>query len=140
MAHADLDRLMDFCIRFAQGMLAKQGAFYPFGALVKSTGELQPLAVDSGQENPLPQALVQELTAALQNLAARGEADALALCYDSRLSAAGPQKSETEAIAVDLEHRDAESLIVYLPYGKDDSGKFTYDDPVAVKKPRKFFR
>ena len=139
MAHPDLDRLVDFCVKFAQDQLKKRGAFYPFAATVWPSGELTPLAIYSGDDSPKPQALIDEFTELLKNLAQSGEAHATALCYDSRVSTAGNQSEKKDAIAVSLEHSNGEAVIVYLPYRKKLFGGYNYDSIIGVAGGRKFF-
>ena len=132
MAHPVLDRLMDFCLRFAHSMLAKNGAFHPFAAKLNTAGELSPVAIPLGEEVPPSQALVSRYTALLKDLAAAGEIQAAALCYDTTLATG-------HAITVSLEHADGESVTVFQPYQQASNGKFRFDPPVATVSPRKFF-
>jgi hypothetical protein len=39
MAHPDLDQLLNAGLKFAQEMLAKRGAFFPFGCSMNIEGE-----------------------------------------------------------------------------------------------------
>lgn len=132
MAHPALDRLMDFCLRFAQSMLAKNGTFHPFAATVNGAGELSPVAVPLGEEVPTSRALVQQYTVLLKDLAAAGEIAAAALCYEMPLA-------DGDSITVSLEHTNGESVTVYQPYREESKGKFRFDSPVATTSPRKFF-
>ena len=62
MAHPDLDRLLSFCLPFAQEMLKKHGEFHPFAVTVLTNGELNPIAIDSGEEHPSATKMIDELT------------------------------------------------------------------------------
>ena len=46
MAHPDLDRLLSFCIPFAQDQLKKNNGFHPFAAVINSEGAIEPLALE----------------------------------------------------------------------------------------------
>lgn len=132
MADPALDRLMEFCLRFAQSRLAKSGAFHPFAAKLSQSGELAPVAVHLGDEVPSPQTLVNRYTALLKSLVAGGEVHAVALCYHSTLA-------DGDAITVALEHANGESVVVFQPYREESKGQFRFDSPVATVSPRKFF-
>jgi hypothetical protein len=41
MAHPELDALFDTLLQFAQTMLREHGAFYPFGVIMTSSGEIR---------------------------------------------------------------------------------------------------
>jgi hypothetical protein len=139
VAHPDLDRLLDFSLRFAQDMLKKRGTFYPFAATVQTDGELKPLAIHSGTETPQPRALLDQFSEVLKNLARNGEALATALCFDGLVSSEGDEKRKKDAIAVALEHSNGESAVVYLPYSKKFFGGYSYAPLIAIAGERKYF-
>ncbi|HWB83256.1 MAG TPA: hypothetical protein VG675_03890 [Bryobacteraceae bacterium] len=139
MAHPDLDRLLDYSLRFAQESLEKRGSFYPFAATVQPDGELKPVAVYSGEETPHVHVLLDMLSEKLKTLALKRETLATAVCYDSLVSPDGDVRRKTEAIVVSLEHADGESVIVYLPYSKKLFGRYNYSSLVAIAGERKHF-
>ena len=128
MPHPDLDRLLDFCLRFAQNRLTRTGAFHPFAAGIGVTGDLQPLAIHLGDKIPESQELINRYTVRLKELAAAGELQAGALCHDS-----------PDSITVLLEHASGECVTVFVAYSKAPAGEYQYDPPVAVKAERRFF-
>jgi hypothetical protein len=138
VAHPDLDRLLDFSLRFAQDLLKRRGAFFPFAATVGATGELKPLAVHSDEERPDPKKLLDETTEVLKGLARSGKVTATALCYDSTVAVKGTAKSKQDAIAVALEHASGEAAVVYLPYKKIKGG-FSYGETIGVKGEGRVF-
>ncbi|HEX7929494.1 MAG TPA: hypothetical protein VF470_01110, partial [Sphingomicrobium sp.] len=72
MAHPDLDSLWNSLFPFAQQMLAKRGAFYPFGASIKADGQMVMNAADTGSEHPEPTEMLELLIAGFRREAAAG--------------------------------------------------------------------
>ena len=119
-AQADLDGLLNITLPFAQQMLAKRGEFYPFGATVNAGGETRLLGGDLGQEHPASADVLSLLVEGLR--LERADLRAVALCSDVGLS-------DSEAIRVELEHRDGHAMAVLMPYKKKRFGRTVeYDD------------
>ena len=134
---AELDALLEELLKFAQQMLKKQGEFFPFGGTISSQGELGLTAADTGGERPEPQGVIELLAGGMRAQATAGQIRAAAICYDSRFTPEGGAK--TDAIAVSLEHRDGDAVLVMLPYSK---GRFTglkFGQLVAVAPERRVF-
>jgi hypothetical protein len=137
MAHPDLDRLLSFCLPFAQEMLKKRDEFYPFAATVLINGELNPLAINSGEEHPSAKKMIDELTGVLKHNSAKGELQAAAICYDGRVTVQSDEKKD--AITVFLEHSNGESVTIYLPYSKKFLRGYQYEPIIGVEAERKIF-
>ena len=119
-AQADLDGLLNITLQFAQQMLAKRAEFYPFGATVTAGGETRLLAGDLGQEHPASADVLSLLVERLRQ--ERAGLKAVAICSDVRLS-------ESDAIRVELEHRDGHAIAVLMPYKPKRFGRgVEYDD------------
>ena len=84
MTPPDLDALLNFVLPFAQEMLAKRGAFYPFGATMKSDGQINQSAAYTGAEFPESPQLIDLLMGASRAPASKGEVRATPLCFDAR--------------------------------------------------------
>lgn len=142
MTHPDLDRLLNFCLPFAQQRLAEDGSFHPFVATLQTSGEITPQATYTGDEHPNAHELLKAYTHLLKDIAARGEASAAALCFDYCLSLTGEPSADRakkkDAIAIGLEHANGDSVTVYLPYNKLEEG-YTYDAMISVPRAREFF-
>ncbi len=107
-AQADLDRLLAAATQYAREKLAKHGNFFPFGAAIRTTGEVKLIATQS----MIPADEVPD------------SADLSALCR----SAMGRKRDHLRAAAVisavraeheiriELEHHEGISLSVLLPY------------------------
>src|SRR5579864_510623 len=102
LAQDDLDGLLNTTLPFAQQMIEKLRAFYPFGASVTSDGETRLVAGDSdGSEHPPSQAVLETI---LQGFRGSREAlRAVAICSDVRLS-------DVEAARIELEHREGQAI------------------------------
>lgn len=119
-AQDDLDGLLNVTLPFAQQMLAKSGEFYPFGAAVTATGETRLVADDPvGDEHPASAEVLSSLLAGFR--ATRADLRAVAVCSDVRLP-------DSDAVQVELEHRDGHVMAVLLPYKKRLGRGVEYDD------------
>jgi hypothetical protein len=124
-AQNDLDELLDASLRLAQQQLAKAGEFYPFAMRVATSGEQGLVAVDLGNNQPQSTALIAALMQALAHDAAANRA--CAVVSDVRLN------NGSDAIHVELEHRDGIALSVVLPYSRAGGEAPTYGELGAVE-------
>jgi hypothetical protein len=120
-SQGDLDGLLGATLPFAQQMLAKAGEFYPFATAVTVDGETQMFAADPAQgEHPASGDVRASLLDGMRH--AREKLRAIAVCLDVRLP-------DSDAIRVELEHRDGHAMAVLLPYKKKRLGRgFDYQD------------
>ena len=130
-----MDALLDALIRFAQEMLAKHGEFFPFGAAITGTGALEMVGGYTREERPPSQALIDLLHQGLADRARDGEIRASGVCFDVRL----PERDNTDAIQVSLEHASAEPLNVFLPYKRQRLRGVKYGDLFATPGERRIF-
>ncbi len=138
MAHPDLDRLLSFCIPFAQDQLKKRGEFYPFAANVLPDGQLNPIAIDDGSaDKPVPSEMIGEFVTFFRGFASRGVLEAVAICYDGRVTLPGKEKQD--AVTVFLEHSNGESTTIYIPYTKRKLLGYKFDQLVGVEADRRIF-
>ena len=139
MAHPDLDRLLNSALSFAQQMLGKRGAFFPFGCSMNARGEVSMDATYTGQEQPPSQEVIDSLTESYTQRAGTGELRAAAICADVRVVPPGVT-DKSDAISVALEHRSAEAVTVFLPYRKGWFGRVRYGTLFASARDAQFFR
>jgi len=85
MAHADLQALFETFLPFTQKLLREHGGFNPWGAVMSSSGEIQWVAADNGEEFPDAQALINMLTDTFKGQCNRGVLRAIGICYDVRI-------------------------------------------------------
>lgn len=134
----DVEALMNEWVVFAKRMLNEHGEFHPYGAAMRSDGEIISIAGDTGEEMPPSQELIELLRNGFQQEAAKGEYKATGLFYDVRITL--PSSTEkTDAIAVVLDHVDDYSVIVLHPYKIVDE-QFVFGDLIANKGANRIFR
>jgi hypothetical protein len=110
----DLDSLLSVTLPFAQQMLGKSGEFYPFAAAVTVGGEARLTAPEPGRDDhPASADIRSSLFDALRQ--DRADLRAVAICSDVRLP-------DSDAVRVELEHRDGQAMAVLLPYKKKRLG------------------
>jgi len=107
--------LLNAVLPFAKKMLSEHGEFYPYGASMKPDGTIAEDGVYTDREHPQSQELIDRLRNAFRAEAKNGEIIASATVYDVRTTPPGGT-AKTDAIAVELDHRDAYSVLVLIPY------------------------
>jgi hypothetical protein len=114
-AQDDLDGLLNVTLPFARQMLAERGEFYSFGATVAVSGETRLLAGDPGQgERPASADVLSTLLEGLRQR--RSDPRAVAICADVRLE-------DSDAVRIELEHRDGQAMAVLMSYKKKRLGR-----------------
>lgn len=138
MAHPELDQLLNAMLSFAQQTLSKRGAFHPFGATVKTDGEIaMAAALESSTVLPSPQ-LLQMLADGMRSQVAAGEVRAAGVCADVRALKPG-ETTKTDAIHCGLEHVTGESVDVFVPYRKRWFGRIEYGEIFASARALQIF-
>jgi hypothetical protein len=97
MAHPDLDALFDTLLPFTKKLLGEHGGFNPWAATMSSTGEIQWVAADNGEEFPDAQALIDLLTETFQRQSPQAVLRAVGICYDACVVPPG-QSEKSDAI------------------------------------------
>jgi hypothetical protein len=109
-AQDDLDGLVNVALPFARQMLEEHGEFFPYGVAIDESGEARMVAADPAQgEQPASVEVLATLVAGLRS--ERESLRAVALVSDVRLAG-------SDAVRVEMEHRDGHALVVVLPYKK----------------------
>jgi hypothetical protein len=104
----DLDGLLDAALPFAQQQIETHGEFFPYGVALDSDGTLGMLAGDpDGSEQPASLDVLAVLFDGLRSQ--RDQLRAIAVVSDVRLA-------DSDAIRVELEHREGPAMAVFLPY------------------------
>ncbi|HLY99183.1 MAG TPA: hypothetical protein VKT33_08985 [Candidatus Angelobacter sp.] len=139
MAHPDLDELLNALVPFAQKMLQERGEFYPFGASMQSDGTISLVSANAdGSEFPKSTDLIELMEMCLQKEAKSGKIKASGICMDVRVIEPG-KSDKTDAIRVDLEHKEGQVVSVFLPYEKGPAQKVTYGKIFASSAKQKIF-
>jgi hypothetical protein len=128
---AECELLMNAVLPFAEKMLKKDGEFFPYGGVLKSTETIASLAGYDGRERPPSTDVINLLKKGFVDGAKSGEYRATALVYEVRVVVPSSGK-KSDAIAVSLNHRANYSVIVYYPY-ELKKGVLTYGEVFAQK-------
>ena len=139
MAHPDLNRLLNSMLDFAHTMLKEHGEFYPFGRSLDLAGKAAVYEVDTGNEHPPSQQIIDILAGFYKQKAEAREVRAVAMCFDVRVVPPG-QQEKTDAICVSLEHESGETTDVFEPYQKKWFGRIKYGELFAMERDGQFFR
>jgi hypothetical protein len=109
------EELLNAVLPMAKKFLSTHGEFYPFGASMKPDGQIVQTAAYDGREHPLSEPLIHLLRQSFRAQAKDGAIIASATVYDIRTIPPGAT-DKTDAVAVELDHRDSYSVIVLFPY------------------------
>jgi hypothetical protein len=109
------EQLLDAAFPLAERLLVEHGEIVPFGATLAETGKIAIVAVSEGAERVESQPMIDSLRRQLRISASMGEVVATAVTSDVRVVPPG-KRDKTDAVQVELDHRDDYSVIVYLPY------------------------
>ncbi len=115
---ADLTLVSRELLAFAHQTLTRYGAFLPFAAVVRLTGDLQLVAAQT--EDPDTTGLLEDLYGQLLQQARTGSLRAAGVCYEVTL--AEPVDGGYEAIALDLEHAAGAAMRCLVPYRGESEG------------------
>lgn len=139
---ADCETVMNFGLPLAEEMLKRHGEFLPFGAAMRPNREIICLGAYDARAYPSVAGSFTDMIRSLKEAfiagARRQEYLATGLFYEVTVTAAG-SGDNLNAVAVSLDHRDAYSVIVLLPFSIDD-GKLVYADPRAQPGESDIFR
>jgi hypothetical protein len=139
MAHPELDELFNMLVPFAKTMLREYGEFYPFGAFMSSSGEIQWVGAKmEDDDHPPSESLIDLLTETFKNQAARGGLRAAAICYDVLTIPPG-EDQKRDAICCGLEHYSGETVDVFVPYVKTVDSDVQYGEIFVAKRTAQFF-
>jgi hypothetical protein len=130
--------LMNAVLPFAKKMLADHGEFYPFGATMQVDGKIAQTAPYDGREHPPSQTIIDLLRGGFRAAAVENKIIASALVYDVKTVPPG-RSEKTDAVAIDLDHRDNYSVVIYFPYSIV-SGRVQFDPPFATKGRSEVFQ
>lgn len=139
MAHPELDALFKTLLPLAETMLREHGEFYPFGAIMTSSGEIRHIGAKlEDDDHPSSQRLVDLLTETFKKQAKNGELRAAGICYDG-LTVPPGEVQKRDAVCCCLEHYSGETVNVFVPYFKRADGGIEYREIFAAKRTVEFF-
>lgn len=134
----DFNELVLPLLGLAESMLEETGEFRPFGARLAAGGQMALIDVAPSLDEPSNPLIVDALYATFRVEAKAGTIRACAVCWDALI----PREEGgglMDAIAIGLEHRDAEPTIVLCGYQRDLTGDFRFEHPVTAAGRRHVF-
>jgi hypothetical protein len=142
VAHADLDLLFDHLINLAKKFLNSQRGFYPFGAMVKTGGDIQYVAARDDTapdpDKPDSKVLLRLLRKTFHSEVQMRTIRAFGICVDVFVTDFKTGE-KSDAIQCSFEHRDGDSMNVFIKYSRDEAGDFIYGQPYSTDREREFF-
>jgi hypothetical protein len=108
-AQNDVDSLLNAALPFAQEMLERHGEFFPYGVAIDLDGAEHMVSTYDGDERPPSQAVLETLVQGYREQ--RDGLRAIALVADVLANG-------SDAIRVEVEHREGQAMYVLMPYKK----------------------
>ncbi|HEV7208792.1 MAG TPA: hypothetical protein VGN54_08635 [Mycobacteriales bacterium] len=121
-----LDVLAEICAKFAAEQLERHDEFYPFAATIAGR-QVQMVAAETTEERPAADAVITLLAEGLRRQARAGEIDGCAIAADVRVVDGDRTR---DALRLDVEHRGAPPITVFLPYTRP-GGQVEFGDPLT---------
>lgn len=134
---ADMDELLDAVLPFARQMVEEYGEFHPMGASMGADGLVAQVGAYTGEEFPAGEDVIELLTADPAQRAEQGELRGAAICANVTVDL--PDLGRTDAIQVAIEHRDADPIIVLMPYAKKWLRGWAFRELIAGPGQRTIF-
>ena len=133
----DSQQLMDAVLPLAEKFLIESGEFFPYGGAMTASGEIVSVAAYDGDDHPPSSELIDLLNQAFSSAATKKEYKATALVYSVRIQLADGEPSD--AIAINLDHQSGYSVVVLLPYAKNN-GVLEFGEITAQAGEAKVFQ
>ena len=121
------------CIEFGKTMLEDSGTFYPFGAEIRSDGQLQAIGGYNGEEHPDPREIYKLLAQSFAAKAKSGEILAAGLAANVDIPAEY-EPPYRDGLRVWLEG-EGFARFIYVPYRSEKRGLFRKGFNVIMAEP-----
>jgi hypothetical protein len=136
---SDFESLLQIEIPSAQKILAAQGSFFPFGAMIKSDGDFSLYGSHPGEASlHLGQAHIGTIILFFKEQAEARFIRACCFCTDVRLQNPG-QLEKTDAILINLELSIGHFINIFVPYQKQFLRGYVYGPQYAQSTVPKVF-
>ena len=114
MKKEDCEALISIALRFGEVLLKKNKEFYPYGVVILSDDTVEFTAAYNDDVHPESQIVIDGLTKIHQNLAKEDKIKASVIAWDGRVT--DEEGNQTDAIMINLEYKDGDPIMAYLPY------------------------
>jgi hypothetical protein len=134
----DVEALLNELMPLANEMISQHGEFFPFGSVLDADGNVQSPQAWTGSEAPEARQQVDALMSTFRELAEAGNIRASALLFDCLTIPPG-ETERVDAVAVQLDHRDGYSAVVFFPYEIDEDKSVSFAEPFAFEGDHEIF-
>jgi hypothetical protein len=122
---SDFERLSSPLFEFAEQQVRKRGAFLPFGASLRRSGEIGFEAASTGEEVESGTEVLPILHEGLRASVAQGRVSAVAVCEWVKITPEGGK--QTDAMKVLVEHECGLTIAFYVPNHKRMFGGWNFE-------------
>jgi hypothetical protein len=132
------EKMIEDTINVTKKLLEENGEFYPVLQVMDKNEQATFIGIDTGEEKPDMQSLLNEYIALVKEKSKEGEISAFALCFDGRMKDEQGNMGK-DAICVKIEKDSGESILKLIPYTKETMVKITYDEIITKEVDREIF-
>lgn len=123
----DYTALITHAVHTAEALLLKFNTFYPFGAVVTTSGQVENHTVHEGDERPPIRMIISLLAETFSAGIAAGRWRATAVCMNVRCPSQD-NSGEIDALRVNLNHRSGGEMVFFVPYSRTATG-YAFERP-----------
>lgn len=127
----DLDELLRQSATLAKALLVRNGEFFPFGATIGTRGAFSLVTPLPEGNRPTAQDVIEAILNDIRS--SNGSLRA------SSVTALASTESGADAVRIELEHLEGSSLVISLPYTREESGAFSYGEMEAHRVERRIW-
>lgn len=134
MRNEETNALLDHCRNYAMDLLIETGELFPFGALTDADGRTHHREVEvDPKQAPSNGEIMESLLKYFQEEFDEQGAHAYALAYEASVQL--DKDNHTDAIAVDIRHREIPDIpIYYFPFTFSADKQMAFGEGFAVKR------
>jgi hypothetical protein len=138
-AQKESEFLMKEMLPLAERMLRDHGEFYPYGGYLRANGEITHLGVQDGDtDHPKSKDMLYLLRESLSGIARENKCRATAIVFAVSINLPGGT-GHTDAIQINLEHKDGYSAEVFFPYEISENHEVIYGASFAQEGGNEIF-
>ena len=133
--NADIEKIIDHSIEYAQDLIEGTLEFYPFGAFIDTIGNVHPLEFEfDTKKMPQVQEVIDGLEKYCKNQMEQGKMHAYGLIFESELVLEADSDA-VKCISIDCQHKDEKDIpLFYQSYTISEENDVSYSDVFGVKR------
>lgn len=137
-AKQECEMLLNTLLQLVEVMLKKNGEFYPTGAVLTTDYEQSFTALESENDHPHSQDIVNALIDIHKEMAQNNEIIVSGIAMNTTITS--PNQKQSDGIIVSLEHKDNYSVVIGLSYKKGLFKKITFGEIFALEGKHDIFK